>query len=67
MRKKISSPVDFEKLDIETLIMYTNFYADKFDEGEPMADYYRNMLTLATAELEKRREKSLKNIKKLVD
>ncbi|AGY48632.1 hypothetical protein Spock_232 [Bacillus phage Spock] len=67
MRKKISSPVDFENMPTDHLLMYIDFYRDKIDEGEPMDDYYRNMLTLATAELEKRREQSLKNIKKLVD
>ncbi|UNA01639.1 hypothetical protein MG295_00222 [Bacillus phage vB_BcgM] len=67
MKRKISSPVDFTKLDIETLIMYSNFYMDKVDEGAPMEDYYKNMVALVNLEIERRKEKSLKNIKKLVD
>jgi len=54
MRKKISSLVDFENMPTENLLMYIDFYRDKVDEGEPMDDYYRNMLELAEGELAKR-------------
>ncbi|MEB9013962.1 hypothetical protein P4H82_27725 [Bacillus cereus] len=67
MKKKTSIPLDFKKIDTETLIMYSNFYMDKVDEGAPMEDYYKNMVTLVNLEIERRKEKSLKNIKKLID
>lgn len=54
LKKKTSSPLDFSKMDIETLNMYSDFYTDKIDEGEPMDAYYRNMLYLVSLEIGKR-------------
>ncbi|QVW28926.1 hypothetical protein [Bacillus phage SWEP1] len=66
MKKKTSSPLDFKNMDTDTLIMYSNFYMDKVDEGAPMEDYYKNMVTLVNLEIERRKEKSIKNIKNLL-
>lgn len=67
LKKKNSSPLDFKNMDTATLIMYSHFYMDKVDEGAPMEDYYKNMVALVNSEIERRKEKSFKNIKKLVD
>ncbi|UGO49051.1 hypothetical protein JARJAR_237 [Bacillus phage vB_BanH_JarJar] len=67
-KTKISSPVDFENLDTETLIKYAEFYTEKvMEEDSTMWTYYYRMQQLAYDELDVREEAMLKVFKKVID
>jgi len=67
-KTKISSPVDFEKLDDETLVKYAEFYTEKIMEGDSsMWQYYYNMQQLSYSELHVREKAMLKVFKKVID
>ncbi|ALA13418.1 hypothetical protein AVV02_gp247 [Bacillus phage AvesoBmore] len=55
-KTKISSPVDFEKLDTATLFQYAYLYKSRLKYGSPMIDYYTNMLELVNFEIGRRAE-----------